>query len=169
MAAARRQKRRRVGQRTVTFTGKVVYERKKHPFQLRRIAKIVDGIFTDYNEKDGEINKKGYSPAPTATIFYIFQRMETWLENRNVFYEIFSQHFSADFELMDRLRGTDQFAIAAENFYKKFDEFVKFINIVIGFLKGISPEVLDPVIKLLENVNKLYFWVRENYPIIIEE
>ena len=146
-----------------------MYERKKKNFRLGRIARIIDRIFTRWNEKDSPVGPRGGSEAPTASIFYIFQRAEVWLENRDVFFPIFQQHFSPDFARLDSLKGLPEYAIALEEFYRRFDEFVNIVGRVADILAAINKEILGPVVKVLKKVIDFYWWVREHYPIIPKE
>jgi hypothetical protein len=133
------------------------------------VAKIMDDIFNEWNEEDSPIGPRGGSIAPTSTIYYLFQRSQVWLKNRGQWFEIFAKHWSADIQILERTKGTPQFLIALESFYKRFDEFATFVNNIIGFLKGIAPDILDPVIQVLEQAIEFYFWVREQFPIVPKE
>ena len=165
--------RRRVGMRTVTYAGRVVYTRKhKRIFILPRIAKIFTGLMKKYNEKD-PIEKTNASlyerrAAPTSTIFYFFQQSLVWLQNRNEFENIFVRGgIGEQLESLRKQQQTtepDVFVKILEGFYRWFDDVLGAVYQGLGTLKNIAPE-LGILLLIDQGLITLYYKVREEFPI----
>lgn len=165
-----RKKKRRQGERTVSYAGRVVYDRKPRNFRLIRVAKIADQIFNRWNETDSPPNSKGQTEAHTSTIWYLFQRMEVWLKNRDVYFEIFRNHFSPDLDRLDIAKANAEqtgewegYAAIAEEIFRRFDQFFGVVQQVARVIGQMAPE-LFPITDFLDNLVSFYAWVRENYP-----
>lgn len=155
----------RVGERRTTYTGKIVYDRKKHPFRLVRIAKIFTEIMQQANEKDIIIGKLGI--APISTIFYFFEQSEVWIKNRGEWDNIFgswADPYLTQLRLQKATLPPDDFLEVLQSFYGWFDQVMNFVKTGLEWLIKIAP-ALKFLIDLDIALINLYQFVRTEFPI----
>ena len=146
----------KVGDRRVTFTGRINYAHKPKLFDLFRVIRIVDHLFVRDDPK----------ACTDASIKFLQYRFSDWLHLRGIVQQelrkgaLASRVARVDAELY----GSESWEAEYVKFIEWFDGVVKVIDAGMAYVTDLVPE-LAPAIKFLGGTTELYKYVREHFPI----